>query len=159
MSKTSCRPAIREFGEELREFLLSTEGQTVLPMDSEESWTRGGCWVLAEALNGWLGEEASIWAIWNMTIDGIDHMVVRIGNCYLDGDGAWSRSELLQRIQKISFGGRVSLRRFNAWEGGRFDWTKASPLECPIDVVYDLQDALMKRFGDGEAISEILTSE
>lgn len=77
-------------------------------------WLDGGCLPLAQALSVWLGSGAKLWAV----RDGFgraQHVVVRLGDLYLDGDGASSAQALR--------------RRWKRWEG------IAEPHLTPFDPV------------------------
>jgi hypothetical protein len=50
------------------------------------TWTAGGCGGLGVALVEWLGPKASLWAVYD-DIGVLHHVVVRVGDWFLDGDG------------------------------------------------------------------------
>jgi hypothetical protein len=57
----------------------------------------GPCLILAEAIKLWLGKEAGVRAIIS-PLDGLpDHMLVQVGDWYLDGSGVSLLSELRKR--------------------------------------------------------------
>jgi hypothetical protein len=74
----------------------------------------------------------------------MQHVVLRVKDCYLDGDGASSREELLQRWEREEFSVKPFLKRFVAEE--------ASEIECPIGAVRDLVKALNATFGPGDKV-------
>src|ERR1035437_3812116 len=77
---------------------LSTAGQgwTLLPEDYG-SWVAGGCWILAEAVLDWLGtENAQLYVLENEEGNS-EHVLVRCGDFYLDGDGVSTKDEFLDR--------------------------------------------------------------
>ena len=92
-----CPRALRLFGEDLNRWLLA-ERESVADILTRlwpfATWISGGCGILARALHEWIGEGSSLWAIydrWRMM-----HVLVRVGDCYLDAIGAFTREELLK---------------------------------------------------------------
>jgi hypothetical protein len=68
--------------------------------NSEVGWNDGGCFDLAEALVTWLTpERADRLAI--IGPHGIEHVVAKVGEWYLDGDGATELKPLLRRWEKL----------------------------------------------------------
>lgn len=84
-------PAIRKFGQELREFINSDEVFSILP---EGDWGAGGCWILAEALKQFLGPPAELWAVYSSVLP-VEHVVVKDGDAYFDYNGASTKEEIL----------------------------------------------------------------
>lgn len=66
----------------------------------ECGWLDGGCLPLAQALIVWLGSEAELWTV----RDGsgrAQHVLARLGDWYLDGDGISSATVLLSRWRRL----------------------------------------------------------
>lgn len=152
-----CPRAVREFGRTLNEWLNRESSRKgafgVLLSEDLEGWTRGGCWILAEALHRWL--DAPMWAV---TIKGSDwgpqvsHVVVRVGHCFLDGDGAWTGAELVRSEEEMR-------RAWTDLEVGMdsFDPVRALGLVCPVRAVQDVVAGLEREFGDGVRVRRILS--
>lgn len=88
-------PAIRKFGQELREFINSDEVFSILP---EGDWGAGGCWILAEALKQFLGPPAELWAVYSSVLP-VEHVVVKDGDAYFDYNGASTKNEILREFR------------------------------------------------------------
>jgi hypothetical protein len=76
----------------LRELLYEDSALRWLP-DGASSWCQGGCLVLALALSALVDGEMLVVA----SRRGPEHVVVRLGDVYLDGDGISTEEELLHR--------------------------------------------------------------
>lgn len=135
------------------EALKSREAYEVLG-DDLNSWTQGGCWVLAEAIKKWVGPRAALYCVrgieWGRYEGGSvpHHVVARIGGYYLDADGidlgserirdTWSRVERLSDLTVETF-----LPRYR----------KAAlklDIVCPPEAVKRVAAFLEKKFGPGE---------
>lgn len=79
-------------GAALRNLLYEEAAVRWLP-DGASSWCEGGCLVLAQALSALVDGEMLVVA----SERGPEHVVVRMGDVYLDGDGASTEEELLRR--------------------------------------------------------------
>ena len=75
------------------------------------------------------------------------HVVVRIGDCYLDGDGAWTEKQLLEHWEKKEGLLYPELRPANIAE------LEEIGIECPIGHLKDLIQGLERTFGSGFSIS------
>lgn len=138
------------FGRDLHAFLSSERAYQDLLGPGYATWTAGGCWILAQAIHKWLGPPTKLWAI----VDGdapraVQHVVVSIGDFYLDGDGLSSQAALLRRWRDQEGIQRPRLMRFRPEE--------ALGIECPVDRVYKVQDALHEHFGSGKALLRMVT--
>lgn len=143
-----CPRELRLFGRDLKRWLYDPNGAwTILP-EGWPTWVSGGCWILARALHEWIGRSSEICAIYSeIGSDILDpniipqHLVVRIGNCFLDGDGASSEKELLYRWET-----KEGLR-YPKLRSARAEDLAEVMIECPIDAVRDLVRALDQTFG------------
>jgi hypothetical protein len=79
-------------GASLRQLLYAESTLQWLP-DRASSWCQGGCLVLAQALCALVNEEMLVVASGR----GPEHVVVQMGDVYLDGDGVSTEAELLHR--------------------------------------------------------------
>lgn len=139
---------MRTFGKDLRKWLHDARGAwNILPGDWP-TWLQGGCWLLAQALHEWIGGPSELWAIYSEVGSDVlrpdvipQHVVVRIGDCYLDGDGASNEGELLERWEKVEQLRYPELRPANVKE------LEELMIECPVGPKMDLVRALEERFG------------
>lgn len=76
--------------------------------DEFETWTTGGCWILADALCQ-IWPDAELWAITSNW--GVEHVVAKRGDLYYDADGAVTEEELKQRYNEIFSASPGSLQR------------------------------------------------
>jgi hypothetical protein len=142
----SCPPRLREFGNALHRLLyFKKEVWEILPKDWG-TWVAGGCRILAEALHGWIGPRSSMWALKGSRYHNVNHVVVRVGDCYLDGDGASTERALLKRWEEFELVPDPYLRPFRPEE--------AMDLECPTRPIRALVAALEEEFGSGPALME-----
>jgi hypothetical protein len=123
-------------GRALRRYLASERAYTLLDASSlrGSTWTAGGCWALAQALHHLLDGSRLVALV---DASGVhQHVLVQLGDFYLDADGAstelaverrWARRERL-RLPKIRAFSRVQAER-----GG---------IRCPSRLVVTLRDAL-----------------
>lgn len=63
-------------------------------------WLDGGCRILADALNEWLGPSAEKMALLDEA-GRIQHVLIRIGRVFIDGDGMTLEHEILARWQDL----------------------------------------------------------
>jgi hypothetical protein len=142
-----CPRWTRLFGRDLKHWLDDPNGAwTILP-EGWLTWVSGGCWILARALHEWIGEGSEIWAIYSeIGSDILDpniipqHVVVKVGNCFLDGDGASNEKELLERWET-----KEGLR-YPELRPAKTEDLDEVIIECPIDAVKDLVKALDHTF-------------
>ena len=142
--KRGCSQRFRDFGKALHALLYLKPGiMDILPGGSD-TWIAGGCGVLGHALHEWLGPRSSMWAMFDARGYTIQHLVVRVRNCYFDGDGAASKAELLKLWREDEGLYKPYLRRFQTEEIGA--------IECPFDSIRDLFNALEEEFGSADEL-------
>lgn len=64
------------------------------------TWTAGGCWILAQALNLYL-ENAPIYVVYNADKELVEHFVVKINDGYIDGDGFQDETKLIKKMIEV----------------------------------------------------------
>ena len=64
-------------------------------------WMDGGCFSLATAFKMWLGSHAQLEGVVREKNDTLDHVVVKVGEVYLDADGVATKEDLLGKIRVI----------------------------------------------------------
>lgn len=135
-----CPAAVREFGRRISEFINSGEGYKLLPYP-RATWTSGGCHILAAALGSWLGGAFPLAAVFDR--GGLpQHVLLKVGDCHVDADGASTEEELVRRWETEEFvvGARV----------GPFDPAQAGEIDCPVEPTRGLVQALERNFGSGD---------
>lgn len=76
-------------------------------------WLDGGCGIAAEGIALWLGAKTQIWVL--LDAQGrAQHLLVRYGEWYLDGDGISTGAELLARWAKLEMIPKGRLERARA---------------------------------------------
>lgn len=144
-----CSRALRLFGRDLHQYLYSKRGVSFqLPRFLGE-WAMGGCWIVAEALHAWIGPGSSLWAIYGSTPFhryGMHHVVVKVGECYLDGEHVFSEERLLRYWEEDQEVEEILLKKFHP------SGAKAMDIPCPARIVRDLVRGLQGKFGDGEQV-------
>ena len=143
-----CHDAIVEWAEDFRD-LVRTPNLRALA--GEGGWFQGGCWTLAEAVRGWMGRKARLFSIHDLSLrkyqtkdlpaSTLLHVVIRIGDCYIDADGAWTRDGLLREWSRS--GRKLVLRPFDEKKDVR-------SMECPLHSVSALYQALMDEYGPAD---------
>lgn len=89
-----CSPGIVSFGKVLKTYLSERPFENAW-------WTCGGCWTLAQALHEYLGDDRTeLWAIGSPFGGSAYHVVVMVGDCFLDAKGASTREEIMKVWQK-----------------------------------------------------------
>lgn len=151
-----CQKKVVDFGRQLKRWLYSEKGAWPIIPTAYASWVSGGCWVLARALQYWIGQDAELLAIYSWPeIPGDDdekmpqHVVVRIGGyggCYLDGDGASTEKALLSRWVNEEGLIEPEISTFIPEELDAYE------IQCPVGPMKDLARALYRRFGDPSEI-------
>jgi hypothetical protein len=138
---------MRLFGRDLKHWLYDPKGAWNLLPEGWDTWVAGGCWVLARALHEWIGKGSEIWAIYStvgsdvLSPDRIpQHVVVRIDGCYLDGDGASTEKQLLERWEKVEGLIDPELKPVKVKE------LESVGIQCPVSPVRDLAKALDRTF-------------
>ena len=134
-----CPPEMKAFGQKLHEFFYSPEVFVILG-DAYDSWVAGGCWIAAEALKRWMRPHAELWAIHDAA-NILQHVVVRLGDCFLDGDGVSTRRELLKRWVEQEGVVEPKLKPFSEQQADAFG------LVCPADLAEQVTKALEGAFG------------
>lgn len=133
----SCAPALKDFGRQVRAFLRTDAAYAILG-DDGDTWTAGGCWLLAAALGPLI--DAPLAAVWSREpgrAPQLQHVILHVGeDCYLDADGAQTRRTLLRRM--------VKYERLTAPYVGAFDArvAHAGRILCAPARVLALREAL-----------------
>jgi hypothetical protein len=143
-----CSRSVRLFARDFKHW-LNHEGWKFLP-EEYASWTAGGCWLLARALHQWVGDPAELWTIYSEVGSDVlrpdvipQHVVVRIGNCYLDGNGAWTEKQLLDYWETKEGLRYPELRPMNVED------LEEAALECPVEFLKELVKAIDLVFSPG----------
>jgi hypothetical protein len=141
-----CSRSIRLFGRDLKSW-LRRDGWGFLPQEYSD-WAAGGCWLLARALHEWIGKPSELWAVYSEVGSDVlrpdripQHVVLRIGDCFLDGDGASTEKQLLDRWEKVEGLRDPELRPANIAE------LEELMMECPVGPLKDLKRGLEQTFG------------
>lgn len=93
-------PLIKLLGARVKS-LVATDGAYAIldaAIPQGVTWTSGGCAILADALMGLL-PAAELVAVYRTDNRHIQHFAVRLGDYYLDADGASRRASLLRRVR------------------------------------------------------------
>lgn len=138
-------PQVRKFGKELREFINSDEVFSILP---EGDWGAGGCWILAEALNQFLGPPAELWAVYSSVLP-VEHVVVKDGDAYFDYSGASTKNEIIAEFSS-SYPDRkgIGLAKLTKYRASRAHETG---IPCEPWYVKDLVSRLNIRFREHDS--------
>lgn len=88
---------VRQLGHALKRLLQTKKAMDVLRPYSIEEWGYGGCWILAAALKKLIGPKAKLYYVGSPM--GVEHVVVRVGDLYLDQDGAQTASQLVKKLK------------------------------------------------------------
>ena len=143
-----CPRSVRLFGRDLKRWLYDPNGAWAILPEGWPSWVSGGCWILARALHEWIGKGSKVWAIYSeIGSDILDpniipqHLVVKVGDCFLDGDGASTEKQLLERWEKEEGLRYPELRPASIKD------LKEVMIECPVGPTKDLAKALQQTFG------------
>jgi len=145
-----CPREVRLFGRDLKHWLYDPNGAwTILP-EGWPSWVAGGCWILARALHEWIGKGSEVWAIYSEIGSDIrepniipQHLVVKVGDCFLDGDGASNEKELLDRWENDEG------LRYPELRPAKIEDLDEVMIECPAAEVKELVKALDRTFKNG----------
>lgn len=142
MAVKECPPAIKAFGRDLFVWLRQEEPDFA-------GWYSQQCDVVAVALKLWIGPGAEIWVHAPKLVPSaeFDHVLVRVGNCFLDDQGAWTEDEVLRTWRGISYkyvkaGVRPAVPGDGVIEG------------CSRADVKRLADGLRRTFGPGTRVLE-----
>ena len=101
---------LKRFAACLKKAISTKEAYAALDKGPGGTWTAGGCWTLAHAVNGLVdGELMAIVTPAELELDEdgneidpgyefrVQHVVVKVGRQYLDGDGLSTEKKLLRR--------------------------------------------------------------
>lgn len=94
-------------------------------IDEYGMWDSGGCWTLAQALHDWIGPRTSMhWVVGWDPQKGYygpvpQHVVLKIGNFYIDGNGIYTARELLDWWRDVENFKSLSLKPFSSEEAAR----------------------------------------
>lgn len=113
---------LQKFTAEFLRYLYHPEGGG--KVEEYGMWDSGGCWTLAQALHDWLGPKTSLhWVVGWDPKKGYgpvpQHVVLKIGNFYIDGNGIYTANELLEWWRDIELYRSLSMRPFDSEEAGR----------------------------------------
>lgn len=98
------------------------------------SWSEGGCWLLAQAVHDVIGEGSELAAVWDGNSELVDHVVVQIGDdCYLDAKGTRDEAELLDEAMEEGVGDPYI---------GPFDPRATGRIRCPAAALHKLREEL-----------------
>lgn len=90
-------PALKRFGDELRDFINTDEVLSILP---EGDWGAGGCWIMAEAVKQYLGPPAELWAI-VASEERVQHVLVKDAGVFFDYLGANTGQEAVDKFLEV----------------------------------------------------------
>lgn len=146
----ACSPLLKELGERIREVVNSKEAYQILDDFGAKSWTSGGCQILAMSTMAWLGDVVPVWLI---SENGYEHTLVRIGECYLDAEGASTERQLLKRWK--------SAKKVKHMKVEEARWSSPYPEgfeedRCQSEIVYRLAELLHQKIGPGMEILKSL---
>lgn len=112
MGTQRLNPEIRKFNETLKAFLYQ---ENVLDLLPDCGWLDGGCRSLMRALRFWLGEENTtpFLIVKRREDQHAEHAIVKVGEYFLDADGASTRHALYKRWRKVERLPRVFIRTFD----------------------------------------------
>jgi hypothetical protein len=90
-------------------------------IDEYGMWDSGNCWTLAQSLHDWIGSRSSMrWVVGRdphrSPIALPQHVVLKIGNFYLDGNGVYTEKELLGWWRDLEQFVDLSIKPFSAEE-------------------------------------------
>lgn len=154
--RRACPRHLVLFGRALKRWLYSKRGAFDIMPRGYASWVAGGCWILARSLHEWIGPSSEVRTIrsWAdseyFTGKMPQHVVVKVGHCYLDGDGASTEDQLLHRWATQE---RLEDPEIEP-EPPDIGELETSGIECPAGPVHDMVDALYRKFGPGERVAE-----
>jgi len=135
----SCSPELAAFGARLHAFL----GNGLI---NRKWWTHGGCWKLASALHQYLGDDRTeLWGVGDPLAGIAYHVSVRIGDCFIDADGASSEQELLARWRKIYPGRVLIVRKLTRFEVEHFSCEESFHTD-------EMYDRFENEFGPSEVL-------
>ena len=105
----------------------SNESYTVLP---DGTWLEGGCGIFARAIQKAVksayGVDAGLYALRGGKQGLIQHILVRIGDCYYDADGRSTERELLDRWEYLELVEDSRVEPLDSWPEGIIRRERAS---------------------------------
>jgi len=143
--RSTDRAKVIAFGKALSRWLKTNKAYACLPDNC--TWSAGGCWILARALKKYIGKEAKLETILSAGLQIPQHVVVRVGDVYLDGDGASSAWRLVQRWEKLEWMDVTDIVPFSK-DLQRVGRSQGIP--CAAGTVDRLVDEITKKFGRWE---------
>ncbi len=143
---------------QLRRALASEDAYAIIDWHRlGDTWTAGGCWVLAAALHSILPRSSLV----AVTDDGVvQHVLVRWSGRYWDADGGSSKQALLRRWRDVEGLRAPRLEEFDASveedsAGGQWH----GDLYCPAGAVSDVRRFLLHEIPSLEAAARIAERE
>lgn len=115
--------------------LALPEAYSLLDRYGLESWSAGGCAVLAQALSRLT--DSPVYVLVDSRTGQAEHFVVRIGNAYVDSDGAYSGAGIVAKFEELE-GLSVVLRKANQKLWGQVSEEGDTGIVCPVGAVEDL---------------------
>ncbi|MFA6094196.1 MAG: hypothetical protein WC986_14755 [Elusimicrobiota bacterium] len=103
---------LKKFASCLKKAISTKAAYAALDKGSGGTWTAGGCWTLAHAVAGLVDGTlvALVADLWGHSI--VQHVVVMVGDKYLDADGLSTYHQLLHRWEVGEGLGRLRLVPF-----------------------------------------------
>jgi hypothetical protein len=116
---------LRKFAAEFLRYLYDPEGGA--KVEEYGMWDSGGCWTLAQALHDWIGPSSSMhWVVGRDPLkeESLEplpqHVVLKIGDFYLDGNGLYAKDELMGWWRDLEKFTDLSMKHFSAVEALRY---------------------------------------
>lgn len=144
---------LRDFVAELLWYLYSEDRGGKI--DEYGMWDSGHCWLLAQALHEWIGPRSSLKWVVGRDLHKVDrglpvlpqHVVVQVGQFYIDGNGLFTKDELIEWFKGEGFV-QISLKSFDPVEAADYS------IHCvQKDKRLILRD-LELEFGDGDEVAD-----
>lgn len=146
---------------ELQDFVAELLGYLYSPdrggkIDEYGMWDMGHCWLLAQALHEWIGPRSSLKWVVGRDLRKVDrglpvlpqHVVVQVGEFYIDGNGLFIKDELIEWFKRDDFI-QVSLKPFDPVDAESYS------IHCSQrDKRLILRD-LDLEFGNGEMVADV----
>lgn len=147
---------LKTFSKELRDFLWTDE---VLKLIPDFGWNDGGCRSLMAANRLWLGTDNTepYQIVKTKHQEHSEHALVRVGQWFLDGEGVWERSQLIQHwIEEEGMPGTSYLRPFEPSTEPLYEGE--IPYYIPDTDIRKLAAMLEERFNKEEVL-RLLTAQ
>lgn len=147
----SAPPELQDFVVELLWYLYSPNRGGLI--NEYGMWDMGECWLLAQALHDWMGPKSSLrWVVGrDLHKDDLavpQHVVLMVGDFYVDGNGLYTRGELTEFFKRDDFV-QVSLKPFDPVEAGTLS------VHCNRKNLRKLVEDLDAEFGDGREVADL----